>query len=220
MFINSRKGFTMSRIGAIGFKGINTNMYPSCKNKQASFGQEAIAIPARVAARSSFAMLAASAIFMRNKIAASKLYRNMEILALQLSNTIRKSKGAAASNFKKQIPEVPKFLDEEKVIIAKYKKHTGNEDRIFAILQGHGLNDESLKYIKETSGMMQSKSKSAMSLRDHLKIALNKETPLEVIEDLLTRSAMYRKIWKLDLIPQKNNTELANLLLNRKVLSA
>ena len=63
---------------------------------------------------------------------------------------------------------------------------------------------------------MQAKSKSAMSLRDHLKIALEKEKPLEVIEDLLTRSANYRKIWRLDNVPKKNNTELANLLLNRK----
>ena len=216
MFINSRKGFIMSRTRAVSYSDVNITKQKNPGNKNITFGQEA-AIPVRVATKSSLAVLATSAIFMRNKIAASALYKNVEIIVLKITKALQKTGNEVLANLKKTTPDVPKFLEEEKVIIAKYKKYPGSEEKIFDILQGHGLNDESLNYIKDTSSMMKSKSKSAMSLRDHLKIALSKETPLEVIEDLLTRSAMYRKIWKLDYVKEKNNTELAKLLLNRKV---
>ena len=220
MFINSRKGFIMSRIRAVNYSDVSITKYQNPRNKNVAFGQEAVTVPVRVATKSTFAVLATSAILMRNKIAASGLYKNAEMIALSISKVLQKTGKEVAASFRKKTPEIPKFLEEEKAIIAKYKKHVGDEEKIFNILQEHGLNDESMNYIKETSRMMKSKSKSAMSLREHLKIALNKETPFEVIEDLLTRSAMYRKIWKLDYVREKNNTELANLLLNRKVVTA
>lgn len=204
----------MSKIRAISYKETISG-YKLNKNKTTNaicFGREAV--PVMNAAKSGAAVVAASSVLVKSR--GALLYRNFEMIVQNVTKVLVKKSNKFFASLKKTSTKLPEFFEDEKVIIAKYKKHRDSEDKIFAILQGHGLNDESVKYIKDTSSLMQAKSKSAMSLRDHLKIALEKEKPLEVIEDLLTRSANYRKIWRLDNVPKKNNTELANLLLNRK----
>ena len=89
----------MSRIRAVSYSDVNITKQKNPGNKNITFGQET-AIPVRVATKSSLAVLATSAIFMRNKIAASALYKIAEVFVLKLTKVIQKAGNDVLANLK------------------------------------------------------------------------------------------------------------------------